>query len=206
MAEISPEEYNDLKLDVLTEISNIGTGKAVRAISSMLSGNLEIEVPLIRLLDFNVLADAVGGAEKQMVGVIVNLRKELSGMVMFLIDPDTAKILINNLMGRPADTVISDFDEMELSAINELGNVIAGAYLSAISTLTGLSAATSVPELAIDMAGALLSVPAIEYGKVNDRVLLIQSEIKGDTYDVMGNFLFVPTEESFNKVFTILWG
>lgn len=205
MAEIGSEEYLDLQLDVLTEISNIGTGNAVSAISSMLNGKIEIEVPNIRLLKFDVLAEAVGGEEKKMMGILVNLQKELTGMVMFLIDVEAAGILINNLMGRPVDTKIEEFSEMDLSAVNELGNVIAGAYLSAISTLTGLPAATSVPELAVDMAGAILSVPAIEYGKVSDSVLLIQSELKGEGFDVIGNFIFVPTEESFEKVFAVLW-
>ncbi|MCQ2494993.1 MAG: chemotaxis protein CheC [Lachnospiraceae bacterium] len=205
MTEMNSEEYRELRIDVLTEISNVGTGNAAHSLSSMLSGDISIEVPVIRFLEFKDLAEAIDGAENTVVGIMVNLQRDLNGMVMFLMDIKSANGILNNLFGRPAGHVIEEFSEMELSALNELGNVMAGAYLSAISTLTGLSAATTVPEIAIDMAGAIMSVPAIAFGKISDRVLLIQSEIKGEGINAMGNFILTPTEESFDKIFNALW-
>lgn len=205
MLNMDEKELTELRIDVLTEISNIGTGKAVRSISSMLNGNIDIEVPDIRLLKFSELAEAVGGAERAMVGILVNLQKELSGMVMFLIDYDSAMALIGDLMGNTEKKQCEGFSEMELSAVTELGNIIAGSYLSAISSFTGLNAATSVPELSVDMAGAILSVPATEYGKVSDSVLMIQSDIKSERFNVTGNFILAPTVESFDKMVEALW-
>lgn len=205
MTEMNSEEYRELRIDVLTEISNVGTGNAAHSLSSMLSGDISIEVPVIRFLEFKDLAEAIDGAENTVVGIMVNLQRDLNGMVMFLMDIKSANGILNNLFGRPSGHVIEEFSEMELSALNELGNVMAGAYLSAISTLTGLSAATTVPEIAIDMAGAIMSVPAIAFGKISDRVLLIQSEIKGEGINAMGNFILTPTEESFDKIFNALW-
>lgn len=205
MTDKNSEEYRELRLDVLTEISNVGTGNAAHSLSSMLNGDISIEVPVIRFLEFKELAEAIDGAENTVVGILVGLRRELKGMVMFLMDIRSATAILNNLFCRPADYVIESFSEIELSALNELGNVMAGAYLSAISNLTGLSAATSVPEIAIDMAGAIMSVPAIAFGKMSDRVLLIQSEIIGEGINAMGNFILTPTEESFDKIFDALW-
>ena len=58
-----------------------------------------------------------------------------------------------------------EFTEMEVSALEEIGNIIAGAYLSSLSTLTNLKINSSIPYMSIDMAGALLSVPALSLEK-----------------------------------------
>lgn len=206
MPDFSPEEFSDIVLDVFTEISNIGTGNAVTSISAMLSGSVSIDVPDIRLLDFKELSDVIGGAENTVIGILVNLQKEIDGMMMFIMDIPSASLFVNNLMGRPEDTPFEAFSEMDLSAVKELGNVVAGSYLSALAELTGLSVATCVPEVSIDMAGAILSVPAIAFGEVSDQVLLIRSEIHMDENTATGYFILTPTKEAFDKIFEILWG
>ena len=92
---------------------------------------------------------------------------------------------------------------MEMSALSEVGNIIAGSYLSALSALTGLTITASIPYTSIDMAGALLSLPAIEYGKIGDKVLLIETQF-GE--EVLGNgyFVMIPELESYEKILTSL--
>ena len=74
-----------------------------------------------------------------------------------------------------------DFNEMELSALKEIGNIITGAYLNSLSTMTNLTIYPTPPEITVDMAAALLSVPAIEFGIYGDNILLIQSQFKENT-------------------------
>ena len=81
-----------------------------------------------------------------------------------------------------------EFGEMELSALQEIGNILASSYLSSLSSLTGLSIMPSVPELAIDMAGAILSVPAIQFGEVGDSVLYIETGFFEGSTRVVGDF------------------
>ena len=97
----------------------------------------------------------------------------------------------------------ADFSEMEMSALNEIGNIVSGSYLSALSGLTGMKMVSSVPALSIDMLGALLSVPAIEFGKYGDKLLMIQSEFGEDDF-VTGYFLLIPELESYDKILTSL--
>ena len=97
-----------------------------------------------------------------------------------------------------------DFSEMEQSALMEIGNIIAGAYLSSISELTNMKITSSVPYLAVDMAGAILSVPAIEFGKLGDKALLIESKFKDLDVDISGYFILIPTLESYGRILTSL--
>ena len=92
---------------------------------------------------------------------------------------------------------------MEFSALREIGNIITGSYLSALSDLTRLTIVSSVPSLHIDMAEAILSIPAIEFSKVGDKVLLIQTQFDDDS-KISGYFVLVPELESYDKILSSL--
>ena len=231
MAGIKLEELSDMEFDVLREISNIGTGNAATAVSKMLEGKIDIQVPAIKFLSFTETADIIGGAENEVIGILVTLNDDVDGMMMFVMDKKSAWIVANHMMAfltgsrdPEDDTCTAEeisqsekeaydeearrkikgkqaFTEMEISALSEFGNIIAASYLSAVSTLTGLCISPSVPALADDMAGAILSVPAIEFGKVSDKVLLIQSLFEYRQKKAEGFFVLVPTPEAFELIF-----
>ena len=89
---------------------------------------------------------------------------------------------------------------MELSAIQEIGNIIAGSYLNALSQLTNLTLTPTVPYLAIDMAASILSVPAIEFGMVSDKALLIKTDIGGIDMPINGFYILMPENDSYEKI------
>jgi len=192
---------NEMHLDVLKEIGSIGTGNAVTAISSLLNKKVQMEMPTVNLVEFGDLADFVGGPENILVGVLVGITSDINGMMMFLLDMDTAKHLVSSVLaGMGGGSADDEFGELELSTIEEISNIMAGSYLGSLSGLTNLRIRQSVPMLAIDMANALLSVPAIEFGKMADHVLYINSSFSVEDVDVSGYFILVPDEESFKKI------
>ncbi len=139
---------------------------------------------------------ALGGV---VVGDGVGVEGEVTGMMMFILEQKSAHNLVNMLMGREIST-FEEFSDMDLSALNEIGNIIAGAYLSSLSSLTNLKIIASVPHMAIDMAGAILSVPAIEFGKVGDTALLIQTGFGGELERVFGFYVLIPDLASYTTI------
>ena len=121
---------------------------------------------------------------------------------MFLMKLPAAHYLVNKLMMREPD-YNEPFDEMDLSAMKEIGNIIAGSYLSALSTMTNLVILPSVPYIAVDMAAAILSVPAIQFGQYGDNALLIETEF-GDEVMMQGYFILMPEPESYYKLLSSL--
>ena len=112
-------------------------------------------------------------------------------------------MLINILMCRdPGDDV--EYNEITLSALKEVGNILTGSYLSALSALTGLKIISGVPALAIDMAGAILSVPAIEFGKTADDVLYIETEFIKGSESIIGDFFLTPDAQSYIRLLETL--
>ncbi|NLK03150.1 MAG: chemotaxis protein CheC [Clostridiales bacterium] len=192
-----------MQYDVLREIGNIGAGNATTALSQMINAKISMEVPNVELLEFKELSEIVGGAERIVIGILFTLGGDIDGMMMFMVDQDAGGHLVNLLLGNLQSTYdkdSSEFTEMEQSALNEIGNIIAGAYLSSLSTLTNLTITSSIPYMAIDMAGAILSVPAIEFGKIGDKALLIETEFGNIDKMVNGYFILIPTINSYKAI------
>ncbi len=202
MAGYSLDDVNNMYVDVLREIGNIGAGNATTAIASMLQLRINMNVPKVSLLTFQELGSAVCAEDEAIVGIYLEVQEDISGSMMFLMKLDSAHYLVNRLMGR-AEDYNEPFDEMDMSALKEIGNIIAGSYLNALSTMTQLTIAPSVPYIAIDMAAAILSVPAIQFGQYGDNALLIETEF-GDDVMINGYFILLPDLESYDKILTSL--
>ena len=203
MAEVKIDNIDHMQFDVLKEIGNIGAGNATTALSKMLNAKVDMKVPKIELLEFKELSEIIGGAENIVVGILLTLEGDIEGMIMFVLEKQAAHKIVNLLMSGlciPEE----EFNEMELSALQEIGNIIAGAYLSSLSTLTNMTITSSVPYMAIDMAGAILSVPAIEFGKISDKALLIETEFGEKNSEVNGYFILIPTLDSYSAILTSL--
>ncbi len=200
---ISFNELNNLQLDVLKEIGNIGAGNAVTSLAKMLDKRVDMAVPKARILGFDKVSQILGGEEVLVVGILLHVSGDITGSMMFTMDINAARQLVNILFGNK-DSVSIEFDELELSALKEIGNILTASYLSALAGLTNLKILPSVPELAIDMAGAILSVPAIEFGKVGDSVLYIETEFSEGITKVFGDFLLIPDVDSYEVLLKAL--
>ncbi|MCM1089655.1 MAG: chemotaxis protein CheC [Butyrivibrio sp.] len=198
MGDMSLEKVSESYMDVLRELGNIGAGNAMTALSQMLGCKVDMRVPQIKLLEFKEVGAIMGGEEQIMVGVLLGVEGDITGSMMFLVEKNSAKHLIGKLMmGMVPEG--DDFSEMELSAMKEVGNIITGAYLNSLSVITNLKICPTPPELAVDMAGAILSVPAIEFGIIGDNLLLIQSQFF-DEVAIDGYFILIPDLDSYSKI------
>lgn len=202
MSKIDLNQLNDIQYDVLREIGNIGAGNATTALSQMLNQKMDMSVPKVALVPFNEISNVMGSEDQTVVGIMLGFEGDVEGMMMFLFDTKSAHHLVNTLMMRDKEDGVeegAEFSDMDMSALNEIGNIVSGSYLTAISKLTNLKMISTVPEMTIDMIGALLSVPASEFGKYGDKLLLIQSQF-GELDFVNGYFLMIPELNSYDKL------
>ncbi|MBQ2472866.1 MULTISPECIES: chemotaxis protein CheC [Lachnospira] len=205
MSKINLEELSDMQFDILKEIGNIGAGNATTALAKMLQMKMDMSVPKVALLPFKDISQLIGSEDQIVVGILLDMGGEINGMMMFLFDTKSAHHLVNKLMMQEdvVDDYATDFTEMEMSAISEIGNIVSGSYLTALASLTNLKVQASVPSLTVDMIGALMSVPASEFGKYGDKLLLIQSQFGEEGY-VNGYFMLIPELESYDKILSAL--
>jgi chemotaxis protein CheC len=194
------DNLNCVMIDVLKEIGNIGSGNAATALASMLAKRIDMKVPKVRIMEFNDVAEMLGGEEKLVVGIYLNLGSDIEGNIMFILDLNSALNLTNMLLSREDD----ELDDIAMSALSEVGNILASSYVNSLSSLTGLKITVSVPSLAVDMAGAILSVPAIQFGLIADQVLFIETIFEEGENFVHGNLFLLPDMDSFEKILSSL--
>ena len=190
----------DVKLDFLKELANIGTGHATTALSQMLSGRLfQLVVPEAQMLPFSEAAVYIGGPEQVVVGIFVVVSGDVKGHMAFLIPLDSALVLVRLLTGDES----GEINEMAHSALQELGNIMITSYLNALSKMTHLLMAPSVPGVAIDMAGAVWE-SVLAGAEVKNEVTVIRTEFFADGEAIEGNIIFLPDDEDFRKIARLL--
>lgn len=199
-------DYSDLsamQLDVLREIGNIGTGNAATSLAAMLARPVNIQVPRINILDYGTVAENLGGPENMIVGMLFALKDDVSGMMMFLLQQDFAHMVLNTLLGQSLHS-FAEIDEMGISAMKEIGNIMAASYVNAIAQLTGMTIDISVPDICIDMAGAILSVPAIHFANISDKIIFIEDQFESEELKAASQILLIPEVDSLNQIMTNL--
>ncbi len=197
------EQLNSIHLDVLKEIGNIGSGNAASALASLMSATVDISVPSVKLLGFEETVEFLGGPENIVIGMLVGLTGDITGMMLYILQKNFANEMLKSVMGKEINDLF-ELDEMDNSFICEIGNIMAGSYVNAISALTGLTIDISVPNLTVDMVGAILSVPAIEFAKVGDKVLFIDDSFMVGASNIKSNMILVPETNSLELLFTKL--
>jgi len=200
---------DDMQLDVFKEIGNIGSSSAATALSKIVDKRVKLSLPRVQVLRFDEITKIVGGEETLVIGILQPMHGDLTGNILFLLGlqqaHDLAALLLSqmlNVKSPPAEPGV--FSEMEMSALREIGNIMISSYLSAISAMTNLKIIPKVPEMALDMAAAILSVLTIEFGKVGDSVLYIASEFSQDNIKIGGDFFLVPSIESYGVLLRAL--
>ncbi|AXI09103.1 CheY-P-specific phosphatase CheC [Oceanobacillus sp. 143] len=194
--------------DLLREIGNIGSGNAATSMAKLTNRKINMQVPSVNILDFDQMMEMIGGAEELIVALLFEINGEVPGTVYFILKVEEAEMLVRNLTDNQ-DFSFTDncsVDEMTISVLQEIGNIVTGSYLTALSDFTNINMQPSVPHLSIDMAGAVLTMGIIELSQVSDCAIIIDTKIQSiDLKDgIHGHFFFVPFPEALPKLFKAL--
>ena len=198
---MSYNNFNPLQMDALREVGNIGAGNSATALSQLLNRKIDMTVPSINIIPFRDIFSRIGG-EELVSGVVVRVLGDTPGNILFIFDKETALSVIKSLTGESTDQI----SEMGDSVLCEIGNIISASYLNAISKLTNLVIMPSVPAVATDMLGAILSTTFIESGQYDDYVLDIETDFKQGEHGerLGGHFYYIPMPGSLEKILNIL--
>jgi len=194
-------------LDVFKEIGNIGAGHAASALAGLLDRKITMSVPDASVVPFNDIVNVLEGPETLVAGVLIDVSGDLNGYILLLLGMKDAMSMLAHALEEPErDTNDPDFDltEMEKDALLEIANILVGSFLSAISSFSGLGATPSVPQLSIDMLGAILSIATIEYGQIGDSVLFLKTKFNDCEGEINGHFFLIPDYSSYKMLLNAL--
>ncbi|MBR6223443.1 MAG: chemotaxis protein CheC [Lachnospiraceae bacterium] len=196
-------DFNDVQKDILKEIGNIGIGSATTAMSFMFHSKLTVDFTKVLALEFDEVLRLLGGEDELAVSVLSVFEGDADGMLLFIMKKDQADNLVNMMM--QTHEQIEGYSDMQQSAVKETGNIIGGSYLAALESFTGLKLRLTPPQICIDMAGAILSVPVIQFGQTGDKAFLVESSFDDEEYDINGFLLMVSEFDSYEKMCAVFF-
>lgn len=190
-------EFEVFHMDIIKELGNVGSGNALVSLSKLINMRVEMQVPKINILEYSQVAELMGGADKPVIGILLDITGDIKGNIMFILEEEYAFTLLSILRKNDIKDII-ELTEMDTSALKEVGNILSGAYLSALAKLCKIDIMPSVPHFVYDMAGAILSIPAIEFGGTSDSILYIETIFAEGENSVVGKFFLIPEWSSYD--------
>jgi chemotaxis protein CheC len=183
----------DLQLDALREVANIGAGHAATALSQMTGSTIMISVPTINITRLEDVPSQISQAEEPIAAVLMHMLGDITGRTLLVFPQPTAVRLAELMLRRPTGSS-PDFGVLEQSAIKEAGNILAGAYMNALSEFMGLMLLPSPPSLVVDMSGAVLTSAYLQFGVDRDHVFSVETQffLLDHGEHLRGFFLLIP--------------
>ncbi|MCI6331079.1 MAG: chemotaxis protein CheC [Lachnospiraceae bacterium] len=194
------DNLNDTQLDVMREIGNIGAGNACTALSGLIGTPIDMSVPRVQLLGIDSTSDYLGGDDKEVLGIRIDVKADLTGMMYHIVNKRFAERLINTFYEKKLDTIKS-IDEMDMSVISEMGNITSGAYANALATLSGYVVDIGTPTPGGYSISEILRVPIETFGEVGDKILVVDEQFIIDSEKLTSNMILVLEKDSLHRLF-----
>lgn len=191
------DEMTGLELDLIREIGSIGTGNAATALSSMLGKTVRMTIPNVQILGYNEAIHFLGDPEDIVAAILVKMSGEINGLMLFVLKLD----FINEVLSAVLQRKIEDYyqlNTLETSALEEIGNIIISSYVNAMSSLSDVTINLSVPDIAVNMLGGILSVPMAEFGYEADKMMMISGQFVIGGNVLNSDLLMLPEIRSLN--------
>ncbi len=195
----SYEDMNLQELDVMKEISSIGTSHAATSLSKLLQKEVRISIPEVSVLSYEETVDRMGNIEELVAATLVQMSNEVNGLMLFVFKLDMANVVLEKLIGRKYES-FEEMDELDYSALEEVGNIIICSYVNAFAQLVDVGIDLSVPSSTVNMLGGVLTVPIAEYGYETDKLMYINAEFIMDGTKLSDGLLMLPDIESLNNI------
>ncbi len=195
--------FNNLQLDAIREVGNIGTGNAATALSGLLSRMINMTVPKTELVSIYELGEHYGDPLQIVGAVFVRSTGGFGCSLIFIQNEEDANLMVELLLKQQFGTFIPVAElpgEMKDSALSEVGNIVLSSFLNAINMLLGTQHQISVPGVAHDMLSAILDVVASIYGQMGETALLVNTELSveglTDGRKISGHIILIPDPDS----------
>lgn len=191
-------KLNCVNIDLLRELANIGTGNALIALSEIVGKKIEMKIPEVRILNLGDIPEMLGSADEEVTGIYFSVSGDISAAILFVLSKEAESSIIKLVTGDMDAEQIND--ELKISAICEVANILVGSYVSALAKLLSYKINITPPAYSSDMAGAILSVPAINLSMMGDYAIYIEAHFLQVINQMNGYIFMIPDMDSLKKI------
>jgi chemotaxis protein CheC len=197
---VDPRFLDAAQLDAVQAVANVGAGHAAAALSEMTRRAITISVAEVRVVRLEEVDRLVEEPGEVAAVVMMKMLGDITGRAIQIFPGHAAAKVTHLLLGGAPPRFPDGFDEMHQSAVTEVANIMAGAYLTALSELMGMLVIMSTPSVAIDMVGAVMATSYLNFGEARDNVFCVSTELLMDKEQVRAHFLLIPDEVSLQVI------
>jgi chemotaxis protein CheC len=195
-------KLSTVQADAIQELGNIGAAHAATTLSQMLGSSVEMSVPAIRAVDISELGNYMGEEAAAMVAFELQGDIPHGGYIVFYISRESAIRLTNTMLG--LTEINRPMNEMDESALLEVGNIMVSAFLDATAELLGFIMLPSPPALTVDMAHAAMSSLVAQMGEEVDEVLLFSTELICEEHKVDSDIIMMPETATLARIVELM--
>lgn len=189
-------KYTDLQIDGLREIINIGGGNAATSISKMVNQKVGMKVPEIKILTYTELYQKILADDVEVYAVISKIIGKYEGAILFVVTTDSVDQLAKLLLGDAQQ----DDEQVKISAISELSNIISNSFLNAIGKVINVQLLSSLPQVTNDFFGAIISSAYMAFDHYDEQVMIIRNEFSYSKQKLDASLFLIPEEGVLDKL------
>lgn len=190
-------ELSSYEIDTLKEVGSIGTGNAATALSELIQQEVRIQDLDVHIMEYNEAIEWIGGPEEVTAGVMVALSGQINGIMLCVQKLDFINLITENMLGKKVEDYFS-LDEIEISALVEVGNIIISTFINALTGLVDMQVEESVPAFTVDMQGAVMTVPMAAFGGQSNYIMTIGGKFMCNGSEQPCRLLLSPDIRSLN--------
>ena len=190
-----------LRIDALKELGNIGAGHAITGLSKLLKKRVDVSITNVDLIPVKIIYNFFNGPESMVSVVYIEGYSEGFRGMMFLIFPHPEAMRIVEIAAGGERVDEKHWDEFSLSVLKEIGNIMCGSYLTALSTFVNKKLLQSVPQVSHDMLGAVMDSVLVDLSMESDYALVLETAFTLGSNACKGFLFFVPTQESLDTIY-----
>lgn len=176
--------------DELKEITNIGAGNASTALSTMFGKGVQMTVPESFVGGIENVQRLIGSVDDKVVATFLKFHGEIEGAMVMIFLPESALNFVN-IINKSDCKDINNLSEVDKSVLQEMGNILLGASITAMNKFLNLSLIHSIPDITTDRLGAVLDSILIEMGAESGDVLVFRIKISIEDKNIKSDFYYL---------------
>jgi len=180
------------------QINEQAVARTSESLSKLIDRTVEVGICKTEVKEIEELSPLIG-IEDVVAGIYLPVTGDIKGAALLIFPQETAFTLSDLLVKRPAGTT-RKLDELDESAIKEVGNIISGNYLTVLSNTLQVKIIQHLPNFSFDMFGAIVSQIITEFAQKTERALIIEIEFTFKPETLKGYFLLLFDVEQFNAI------
>lgn len=190
-------DLTELEFDLLSELFNLGVGKAAASLSKMVKQEVKLSVPELEFMTVAMLANQYSN-DQTICSVAQYMEGPFNARSMLLFPEERSLEIVRKMLGDELpDEMIS---ELQQEALSEIGNIVLNACIGSFAEAINEDFKVHLPQFELAKPSELLNVS----GNSNDVVLFLKIDLTLSESKISGYLAFLLGSLSLLQLHKIL--